>query len=88
MLGVVFASVRALLCRCYAPKKFQSVTEAATAAETRALALSLSLSFALSPLLAQHSGVVVVAVESVAAVSLLVYFAGVFFAAESEREQC
>lgn len=63
--------------------------------DARARSLSLSLSFALSPLLTQHSGVVVVAVESVAAVSLLVYFAGVFFvlrASESivelrEREQ-
>lgn len=56
--------------------------------DARAPSLSLSLSFALSPLLTQHSGAVVVAVESVASVSLLVYFAGVFFVAESEREHC
>lgn len=56
--------------------------------DARARSLSLSLSFALSPLLTQHSGAVVVAVESVASVSLLVYFAGVFFVAESEQEHC
>lgn len=91
LLGVVFASVRALLCRCYAPKMkqknthrniFQSVTEAATATLSRLLAGSHS--FCALSLSRVTATVVVVATaalsQSVAAVSLLVYFAGVVFA--------